>query len=360
MKKTIIERCLYGMVASVLIGTVLCGCAKQNDDENRVSIEREEEFAGYAYDFVSRGDVVKKEKIRCTYRQTKQQDVSFALTGKRVEKVYVKKGDTVKTGDLLAELSGGNLQSEIKRLEYVIKRNELLMGYADTNEKIAIEEKKNSGLSDEELEKEIASIKQTYRYQKEDYEDALELDRLELAELKKEETNSRVYAQMDGNVYFVKELLEGSTSTAEEVVISIMDSDECFFEANSPEFSKYFSEDQNLDLSLAYGSTDGDLVVKPWHMDEWGETQSFLVVSKPENTNLEVGKEGTITVETGRRENVITVPVTSLYTADGKDYVYVLGDNNMREVRWVEVGLCGNDRIEILSGLQEGERVVRR
>ena len=83
-------------------------------------------------------------------------------------------------------------------------------------------------------------------------------------------------------------------------------------------------------------------------------------IDKPEGVNIEVGKEGTISIETGRAENVITVPVSSLYTADGKDYVYVLTDDNMREVRWVEVGLQGNDTIEIKSGLNEGERVVRR
>ena len=30
----------------------------------------------------------------------------------------------------------------------------------------------------------------------------------------------------------------------------------------------------------------------------------------------------------------------------------------MREVRWIEVGVQGDNNIEILSGLQEGEKVV--
>ena len=360
MKKTIMRRYLCSMAVPLVLGVALCGCTQSKEEEKKVIIEREEELAGYAYDIVGRGEVVKVEKIRCTYRQTKQQDVSFSLAGKRVEKVNVKKGDTVQKGDLLAELSGGGLKQEIKRLEYVIKRNELLKGYADEKEALAIEEKKAMGFDEETLKRELDALKQTYRYQREDYEDALELDRLKLAELKREEASSRVYAEMDGVVYFVKEMLQGSTSTADEVVITIMDSGDCFFEASSPEYASYFSEDQNVDLSIAYGSLDGDVVVKPWHMEEWGETQSFLVVSKPEGVNIEVGKEGTISIETGRAENVITVPVSSLYTADGKDYVYVLTDDNMREVRWVEVGLQGNDAIEIKSGLNEGERVVRR
>lgn len=360
MKKTVARRRLYRMAVPLALGVVLCGCSQKQEEENRVIIEREEELAGYDYDIVGLGDVVKVEKIRCTYRQTKQQDVSFALAGKRVEKVYVQEGDAVQKGDLLAELSGGNLRREIKRLEYVVKRNELLKKFAADNEAIEIAEKKALGLEASVLENELASIKQKYRYQIEDYTDALELDRMKLAALQKEEKNSCVYAQMDGTVYYVKELLEGSTSTTDEVVISIMDSGECFFEANSPEYAKYFSEDKNVDLTIAYGSEDGEVVVRPWHMAEWGDTQSFLVVSKPEGANIEVGKEGTISIETGRKENVMTVPVTSLYTVDGKNYVYVLGDNNMREVRWVELGLCGNNFVEILSGLNEGERVVRR
>ena len=41
-------------------------------------------------------------------------------------------------------------------------------------------------------------------------------------------------------------------------------------------------------------------------------------------------------------------------------YVYVVDETGMRQVKWVEVGLIGNTTVEILNGLEEGEKVIRR
>ena len=30
----------------------------------------------------------------------------------------------------------------------------------------------------------------------------------------------------------------------------------------------------------------------------------------------------------------------------------------MREMKWIEIGLVGDDKVEIVSGLQEGEKVI--
>ena len=38
--------------------------------------------------------------------------------------------------------------------------------------------------------------------------------------------------------------------------------------------------------------------------------------------------------------------------------MYVLGENDIREVRWIETGFCGDRLTEILSGLEEGEAVI--
>jgi membrane fusion protein (multidrug efflux system) len=58
-----------------------------------------------------------------------------------------------------------------------------------------------------------------------------------------------------------------------------------------------------------------------------------------------------------RRESVPSVPVKAVFELEGKRYVYVLREGKARRVA-VEVGLEGNDRIEILSGLAPEDRVV--
>ena len=58
------------------------------------------------------------------------------------------------------------------------------------------------------------------------------------------------------------------------------------------------------------------------------------------------------------RQNVLTLPVGAIKNAGEKHYVYVLGEGDVREARWVETGLFGDSLVEILSGLAEGEKVI--
>ena len=80
------------------------------------------------------------------------------------------------------------------------------------------------------LDSRIESTQRSYRYQREDYGDALETDRKELEKLQGELKSSRVYAVTDGVVYKLKERLEGATSQKDEVVMTIVDTSECLFE----------------------------------------------------------------------------------------------------------------------------------
>ena len=74
--------------------------------------------------------------------------------------------------------------------------------------------------------------------------------------------------------------------------------------------------------------------------------------------NIEVGTTGTLYFTMEQREQVLSVPLKAVHEADGAYFVYVLGADNMREVKWIEVGLMGNDLVEVTSGLAEGEKVI--
>ena len=69
---------------------------------------------------------------------------------------------------------------------------------------------------------------------------------------------------------------------------------------------------------------------------------------------------GNIVYTIDARENVLTLPSKVIRTADGRNYVYVLGENDVREVKWIETGLWGDTMVEVISGLEEGEYVVQK
>jgi RND family efflux transporter MFP subunit len=66
------------------------------------------------------------------------------------------------------------------------------------------------------------------------------------------------------------------------------------------------------------------------------------------------GMYAEVSLGVDRRENVVTIPVTALH--DGR--VYVITPQNRVEIRKVEAGLQTANKVEIRSGIKDGEMVV--
>lgn len=363
---------MWGKYRMILIGVCLSavillgGCGEgQQEQESHVAVENSNDKIDYNYLTAEIGDVAVTRQVSCTYRQQKDQEVSFAVTGRLVSDVYVHEGDHVKKGTLLAALSVGNLEEQAEDLEYSIARNEMLLEHMELNEALDrsqswVDYVYNHYMDGEGNQKNLEAIGESYRYQREDCEDALEVDRAELARVRQELAYCRIYAGMEGLVYKVQEELLNSTSKAGETVITIVDDSLCLFEMEAPEYADYFPEGEPVAMKVSSGTAAGEYELLPYDREHWGEVQQFSVLSGPVTTGIEVGTKGTIQFVTESRTQVLCVPEAAINCADGKYYVYVTDEDNMRQIRWVEVGLIGDTSVEILSGLEAGERVVRR
>lgn len=367
------RRLLKGAVYAAVLLTfgILAGCGKKDGDEPIIMVDSSEDEVVYNMDEVTKGDVVLTKNIACKYVQTSSQDVIFNEGGKQVDKVHVKIGDSVKVGDLLVELESGDLEDRIATLEYQINRNKLQLGYLDKAEEF---DKQNSYFSFvyggfnaskteddvKDYDKSIESLEESYTYQREDYQDSIEFDQRKLEKLKNEYEGNRVYATMEGKVLYVRPNLEGYTSKKDEVVMTIVDNDNGLFEINDAEASKFFKEGEAVSMSISYGDAKGDYELIPHNMNEWGESSMFEILVSPETATLEVGVSGTILAPIDKRENVLRIPVKALYQADGKYYTYVLSSNNMREARFIDIGLVGDDYAEVTGGIELGTKVVKR
>ena len=368
MKKLSIERRFLIGILIATLGLSMTGCATEEEGEALVVVSNEEEEYVYTLVDVKRGEVVLSESLTAKYVQTKEQEVSFNEGGKKIEKIYVREGDHVKAGDILAEVSVGNLEEDIARLEYEIKKKELQKSYLDTHEEFDLTSSYhmlvyNSKCEEEDVEKQQErdeDIKESYKNQREDYEDDLEFDRAELLKLKNELQSSRLYATMDGMVYRVERDLEGTTSKKGEVIMTVIDGTEGMFAMEEPDYAQYFKDGESVNLEITYSTAKGSYEVMPYQVETWGDLQYFSVYDGPENDGIEVDTTGTIHVVLEQKDNVLYLPNECIYVADGKTYVYVLDDNNMRNICWVEIGLEGDRNTEIISGLQEGDTVVKR
>lgn len=357
---------MTGFLGAVLLAG---GCGQPGEEgDSLIVIEQEADPITYDMAAVTVGDVQKTQRIKCTYQQLNDESLSFGISGKSVEKVYVQEGDTVECGQVLAELSGGSRREDIARLEYQIARNQLQLDYSRINEDYEISslwlnflyQSGQSQADRERLEENVARVQQNYTYAREDYQDAIDLDRLQLDQLQSEASASRLVAGISGTVSYIKEGLEGSTSVRGEEVMTVIDGSECLFITEVPEYADCFREGEEIYMEITSGSGAGKYTLIPHEREKWGEQQFFALTESGADATIEVGTSGSMTVILDRRSQVLCVPSSAVHSADGRDYVYVLGADQMREVKWIETGLYGDSTVEVLSGLTEGERVILR
>ena len=70
------------------------------------------------------------------------------------------------------------------------------------------------------------------------------------------------------------------------------------------------------------------------------------------------GMSTTIDIITQTKSNVLTIPRTALKMQNNKYYVEILNDKKEIEKRPVEIGLQADSKVEIIKGLNEGEKVI--
>lgn len=111
---------IYSISTAFCLICTGCGSAKEAEDEAIIVVSGEEEGYAYTLETVKKGNVVLTKSLNCTYVQAKEQSVAFSESGKTIEKIYVREGDYVNKGDILAEVSLGTLEEDIAALEYEI------------------------------------------------------------------------------------------------------------------------------------------------------------------------------------------------------------------------------------------------
>lgn len=368
----VVNRSKYGCLAAILLcssflGITGCGeRAEQEDDNTIIIVDHPEEEQVYITAAAAYNDVVKTINIRCIYRHTEEQEITTSMIGKKVDEICVKEKDKVVKGQLIAKLSGSSRQNEIDELEYRIARNELLLSYLDQEESDdrsyrwwTFHYQSSRSESDrEKLEQDLEDLQEQYRYKREDYEDAINIDRQLLELYRQEMDQCLVYADMEGEVFKVNSYLVGTVLTKATTLVRIFDASQCVFESNQTDYAYCFKEGEPVELSVNAAGNTHIFEVLPLDPKNWEESLLFQMPSE-ESESIPSGAIGTIVVTADTRENVLTVPRGAVYNSqDGRHYVYLQGENNIRQVRWVETGLEGDEFTEIISGLEEGELVL--
>jgi multidrug efflux pump subunit AcrA (membrane-fusion protein) len=101
-------------------------------------------------------------------------------------------------------------------------------------------------------------------------------------------------------------------------------------------------------LPYPYGTGGGEVKV------EDRDERVHITLVNPEGVDLEVGDLVKVTVLIERSEDTLWLPPAAIRTFEGRRFVMVKEEDRLRKVD-VKLGIEGEDRVEILTGLEEGQ-----
>jgi membrane fusion protein, macrolide-specific efflux system len=286
----------------------------------------------------------------------KEEDVYFTDADKRIKEVYVKTGDQVQAGQLIAELDVSSLETDLRQKKLQTRSEELKMIQLlrDPGDKSA-----------EEVEQ--AKID-------------FELKRDELVTLEESIAKAKITAPISGEVVAVYNK-KGDMSKAYESVATVADLSQLTVVASiTPEDLKKVAVGMEVtaDINTA-GQQKGKVKQLP-NPNKANQNQNnggyyyggqdapqketidqYLVVEldkMPENVSR--GTQLSVEIVVQKKENAITIPPAALRTMTGRNYVQVVDDKGAKREVDVEVGMQNSTSVEILKGLTPGQKVVGR
>jgi RND family efflux transporter MFP subunit len=312
---------------------------------------------------VSRGDIVINVELFGQVAPRVLNTAYFQMDG-HVGEVYVQVNSTVKKGQLLADLAElKDIQATAITTRDAIRRAQINLQIAQlTLEKYKAEGLPSYEIQVQQLQTDLAQIdlnEVLVKYGIDPNSNAL--DALD-AQVKK----AQLFAPVDGVIISgVSTGRSVSTTTAAftigdgsqlEIVINLASgqSDEQLkdmFEGMSVSVSPNDKPDVRwtgkiTQLPSPYGTGNAT-----------DQTVRVVLDETPAATDFKSGDTVTVLVQLANKTGVLWLPPAAIRQVGGRTFVIVNGDNGPKRLD-IDIGLKTNDKIEIISGLDEGQVVV--
>lgn len=335
----------------------------------------------------------------------------YANAAGTVTDVFVDIGDEVKKGDVLVKLDGEKLSRQIAELES--QRSAVLAQYNEAKKSVDSKTIEKLELEIKDIEKRIKTAEEIVNNKKvlydagaisnEEYQNALrsleaEENNLEKAkldlelmkkpvsentviqyeaqlkqldiqrqELEKSGENFTIVASIDGTV-LNKLVDKGSYLQPGTHIMEISNTEQLYIESDIlvGDIAKVYENAavaiSNKDLDIA----DLEGVVEKIHpnafskISDLGVQQKRIKVDiemKDVTDNLRPGYDLNIKIITDSKKNALLIPENAVFSLHEKDFVFV-NEDGRAVIKEIETGIEGQRKVEVLSGLKEGEIVI--
>lgn len=331
MRKFITKRNIIILIVLVVVGGFWWNSKSKAENGNEV---KEAE--------VTRGEVVSSLSVSGEITADTKAVLNFSMAG-RVAYLGVKEGDIVKKYQVLSYLDPGDLDTGVTRAYYAYIA-------ADANAKKIEDDMKNKGASETFAEKNIRVAAQTARDTA--YDAWLAAQRAV--------RNAKLVAPFAGKVTTVTFDAIGDTATVTDG-ITIVDPASLYFSAEVDEQDVgRVMADQAVKVKLdafdgqVFNGKIGEIGFEA-RTSSTGATVFPVKVrfDADEMSKLRLGMNGDAEIVFEVKENVLRLPFDAVI--DGE--VTQKSDDGEKKIK-VEVGIEGENEVEIMSGLNEGDKVL--
>lgn len=291
---------------------------------------------------VQRGDMVKSVQGMGRAESVRFVDLFYKTGGGRIKGINFKIGDIVKKGDVLIELDTDDLDHQLQ-----IARLEL-----------------------KQMENEYASFKKAMRSARDktplkNFEISLQIKRLNIKYDEEQKANSVLTAPIDGSVVYITTANQGSWVDAYSTLVRIADQSVKMLVYNDSMNRSSFQIGMKVQVTrrLNNDMVEGEVVSTPFERDKFDteKLSEMLFIKVPDDfiQGMKIGEEAKIVLIIDERNSVLKLPRNVIRTYMQRKYVQVLV-NGLKVEKDVEVGMETLTEAEILSGLNEGDKVILR
>lgn len=283
---------------------------------------------------VKKGKIEKKLVVDAFFISTKLEALSFTDRGGTLKAFNVKLGDKVSPGQLIAELDTDNLAEQIRQQEISVKMAQLDYDKA----------KANPESNSFDLEKAKLNI---------------ESNQIKLNDLKTEYGKARLYSSVSGEIVYMDSVTPGGYINANKTLVTIADPAQLLLQYKGDKYNLFKMGDK---VTVTYNDKEypGVIVLCPSALKEDADKNlkdavRVKVSGLPSDTNIGDAAQATLILE--KKENVIVLPKNVVTSYNNRNFVQIMKDG-MKSERDVQIGTQTDTEVEIVKGLQEGDKVI--
>ena len=324
-------------ILCALLVTMLSGCYFLPTEEPLLEppLQEAEEVTYDTYT-VTTGNIEFWLDVQGNFHAPESTSLSFGETSGLLDKIYVKLGDEVKAGDLLAELESEDLDRQIYRQRASVRLAEL-------------------SLKDAKKSSSATAIERA--------EIQLDLAQYDLDLLLAQREANMIYAPIDATVVYAADNLPGEFIKEDLPMFHLADTSELIVTAKVPDATLLH---RGMEMEIEFIRGGGEIVTGhvsqlPGDNPMGTAASSINMITITLDTVPESATIGTtvkVRALLDHAENVVVLPYKYVSSYGARNYVRVLNEDGVPEERTVIVGIDNKKEVQIIGGLEAGEKII--